>query len=475
MRQVRVFVLGGKNMLIAKKPAKHGLSIIIVGCGKVGLTLIEQLVKEGHDITIIDQNAKKVQEVASTYDVMGITGNGASHRVQMDAGIASANLLIAVTESDELNLLCCTVANQVANCSTIARVRTPDYSGEAAYLRDKLGLAMIINPELEAAKEISRILYLPTALEVNSFAHGQAELIKIQIPENNILDGISVSMLSKKINTSVLICGIERNGAMYIPSGDSLLLGGDKISFVAPKGHGRFFLEDIGIKTNQVKSTMIIGGSKAAYYLAKQLLPMGVSVKIVEQDLKRCETLSELLPKATIINGDGTDEELLEEEGIDSIESFVPLTGIDEENILLTLHAKQISNAKVITKINRMNFKDVISRLDLGSVVYPRYITSEAIVAYVRAKKDSMGSNIETLYHMFDSRAEAIEFRVNEPSAVTNIPLMNLSLKDNLLICFISRNGSILIPSGSDSIQVGDTVMVVTTHTGFNDLRDILK
>ncbi len=220
---------------------------------------------------------------------------------------------------------------------------------------------------------------------------------------------------------------------------------------------------------------MIIGGSKAAYYLAKQLLPMGVSVKIVEQDLKRCEALSELLPKATIINGDGTDEDLLEEEGIDSIESFVPLTGIDEENILLTLHAKQISKAKVITKINRMNFKDVISRLDLGSVVYPRYIISETIVAYVRAKKDSMGSNIETLYHMFDSRAEAIEFRVNELSAVTDIPLMDLSLKDNLLICFISRNGSILIPTGSDSIQVGDTVMVVTTHTGFNDLQDILK
>ena len=286
---------------------------------------------------------------------------------------------------------------------------------------------------------------------------------------------MSVAMLSKKINTSVLICGIERSGAMYIPSGDSLLLGGDKISFVAPKGHGRFFLEDIGIKTNQVKSTMIIGGSKAAYYLAKQLLPMGVSVKIVEQDLKRCEALSELLPKATIINGDGTDEDLLEEEGIDSIESFVPLTGIDEENILLTLHAKQISKAKVITKINRMNFKDVISRLDLGSVVYPRYIISETIVAYVRAKKDSMGSNIETLYHMFDSRAEAIEFRVNELSAVTDIPLMDLSLKDNLLICFISRNGSILIPTGYDSIQVGDTVMVVTTHTGFNDLQDILK
>ena len=462
-------------MLKARKPVNQGLHIIIVGGGKVGITLIEQLCKEGHDITIIDQDAKKVQEIANLYDVMGVPGNGASYRTQMEADIISADLLVAVTESDELNLLCCTVATQVANCSTIARVRTPDYSSETGYLRDKLGLAMIINPELEAAREIARILYLPSALEVNSFAHGQAELIKIKIPENNILDGMNISMLSQRVKTNVLICAIERDGNVYIPSGDSLLLQGDCISFVTSKGKGRFFLEDIGIKTNQVKSTMIIGGSGAAYYLATQLLNVGVSVKIIETDLKRCEMLSERLPKAIIINGDGTDEELLKEEGIDSVESFVPLTGIDEENILLTLHAKLISKAKVITKINRMNFRDVINRLDLGSVVYPRYITSEAIIAYVRAKKDSMNSNIETLYHMFDSRVEAIEFRVNESSDVTDIPLMNLSLKDNLLISFISRNGNILIPTGQDSIQVGDTVMVVTTHTGFNDLQDILK
>ena len=220
---------------------------------------------------------------------------------------------------------------------------------------------------------------------------------------------------------------------------------------------------------------MIIGGGKAAYYLAKQLLNMGISVKIIENDRERCEELSILLPKAIIINGDGTDTELLKEEGIEYAESFVALTGIDEENILLTLHARQVSNAKVITKINRITFHDVISNLDLGSVVYPRYITSEAIIAYVRAKQNSMGSNIETLYHMFDHRVEAIEFRVDEESKVTNIPLMNLSLKKDLLISFINRSGSIIIPSGQDCIQVGDTVMIVTTHTGFNDILDILE
>lgn len=462
-------------MLKSKTLKQAGLNIIIVGCGKVGITLIEQLVQEGHDITIIDRNSQKVQEVANLYDVMGIAGNGASYSVQMEAGIKDTDLIIAVTESDELNLLCCTVAKQVGNCAAIARVRTPDYSKEAGYLREKLGLTLIINPELEAAKEIARILYLPTALEVNSFAHGQAELIKFKIPEVNVLNGITVAFLGKNITNDILICAVERNGKVYIPDGDFLMLAGDVISFVASKSVARTFLEDIGFNTRQVKDTMIIGGSKAAYYLASLLLQMGISVKIIENDRNRCEELSIQLPRAVIINGDGTDEELLKEEGIESIESFVPLTGIDEENILLTLHARQVSDAKVITKINRINFKNVISSLDLGSVVYPRYITSEAIIAYVRAKKNSMNSNIETLYHMFDHRVEAIEFRIDEVSDITSVPLRDLNLKKDLLISFISRNGSILIPSGQDCIEVGDTVMIVTTHTGFNNIQDVLR
>lgn len=250
---------------------------------------------------------------------------------------------------------------------------------------------------------------------------------------------------------------------------------GDIISFVATRKIVRSFLKEIGFKTHQVKNTMIIGGGKAAYYLAKQLISMGISVKIIEINRERCEELSILLPKAIIINGDGTDQELLKEEGIERTESFIALTGIDEENILLTLHARQVSNAKVITKINRITFKDVINHLDLGSVVYPRYITSEAIIAYVRAKRNSMDSNIETLYHMFDHQVEAIEFRVYEDSKVTGTPLMNLPLKKNLLVSFINRNGSIIIPSGQDSIQVGDSVMIVTTHTGFKDILDILE
>lgn len=454
----------------------QGLGIIIVGCGKVGSTLIEQLSKEGHDITIIDKNAQKVQELTNLYDIMGIVGNGASYSTQMEAGIEETDLIIAVTDSDELNLLCCTVAKRVGNCAAIARVRTPDYSKEVNYLREKLGLAMIINPELEAAKEMARILYLPTTLEVNSFAHGQAELIKFKIPEGNVLDGVEIMSLGRSISTKVLICAVERDGEVYIPSGNTKLHKDDVISVVASRKLVKSFLEDIGFRTKRVRDTMIIGGGKAAYYLAVQLLHMGISVKIIESDRERCEELSALLPKAIIINGDGTDEELLKEEGIEETQSFVPLTGIDEENIMLTLYARQVSDAKVITKLNRIQFRDVIGQLDLGSVIYPRYITSEAIIAYVRAKKDSKNSNnIETLYHMFDHRVEAIEFLVEKESEVTDIPLMDLSLKKNLLISFINRNGTIIIPGGNDCIKVGDTVMIVTTHTGFNGIRDILK
>lgn len=463
--------------IISRRNTVRGLRIIIVGCGKVGRTLVEQLSKEGHDITIVDRDAEKVQTISSLYDVMGVTGNGASYSVQMDAGIEDTDLLVAVTDSDELNLLCCTVAKRVGNCAAIARVRTPDYSIEARYLREKLGLAMIINPELEASQEIGRILYLPTALEVNSFAHGQAEMIKIKVPESNMLAGKKIVQVGREVEflDKILICAVERGEKVYIPSGDFQIEAGDIVSFVAPRMQAKVFLERIGFKTNQVKNCMIIGGGKAAYYLAKQLLHMGISVKIIENDKKRCEELSVLLPKAVIINGNGSDEELLKEEGITRIESFVPLTGIDEENIMLTMYARHVSNAKVITKINRIAFREVINSLDLGSVIYPRYITSEAIIAYVRAKKDSMDSNIETLYHMFNSRVEAIEFRVYKKSAVTGIPLMNLNLKSNLLISFINRNGDIIIPSGHDTIEVGDTVMIVTTHTGFNDLQDILK
>ena len=462
-------------MFRQKKAVKQGLRIIIVGCGKVGSTLVEILSNEGNDITIIDKNPQKLESLTNTFDVMGIEGNGASFTTQEEAGIKNADLMIAVTNSDELNLLCCTVAKQVGNCATIARVRTPEYNKEVQYLTDQLGLAMIINPEFEVAKEISRILYLPSALEVSSFAHGQAELIKFKIYEDSKLNEVRISELSGVIKTKILICAIERDDKVFIPSGNDRILSGDIISFVTPRKQVKDFFTQIGVKSSKIKEVMIIGGGKAAYYLSNMLLNMGMSVKIIETNKNRCEELSLLLPKAIIINGDGTNEELLKEEGIATAQAFIPLTGIDEENIILTLYAKQVSGAKVITKINRINFRGVISKLDLGSIVYPRYITSEAIIAYVRAKRASMNSNIEALYHMYDHRVEAIEFLIDKESAATGQTLANLPLKKSLIIALINRSGKIFMPSGSDSLMVGDSVMIVTTHTGFNTIQDILE
>lgn len=454
-----------------------GLQITIVGAGKVGTALTEQLSREGHDITVIDKDSSTIEEITSTYDVMGYVGNGSNFMSLHNTGIESCDLFIAVTDSDELNLLCCTFAKRVSNCNTIARVRTPDYSSETKYLCDKLELAMIINPELESARDIARILYLPAALEVNSFAHGLAEIMSFKIQDDSELLGLKLSDLgSKDYMNGVLVCAVERENEIMIPTGNYEFQVGDKVSFVAIRSSLRYFLSKMHFKSKSVKNCMIVGGGNLSFYLANELIKSGISVKIIENDSKRCEELSILLPKAIIINADGTDEDLLKEEGIETVESFVPLTGIDEENILLSMHAKNTSDAKVVTKIDHVNFKTTINKLDLGSVFYPRYITSDAIIAYVRARSASKDiNNIETLYHMYDSRIEAIEFRVDKKSRITEVPISQLQLKDNLLICLINRKDKLIIPSGSTKINMNDSVIIVTTHSGFNDITDILE
>jgi trk system potassium uptake protein TrkA len=460
-------------MLMGKK----GLKIIVVGAGKVGDTLVNRLAEEGHDLVIIDKNVDRLTELANLCDCMGIIGNGASHEVLEEAGIATADLFISVTESDELNLLCCTIAKQFnKNLATIARVRNPDYGKEIPYLRSKLSLEMIINPEYEAAVEAARILFLPAAISINSFAHGSAELVKIKIPEGNVLDGKTIAYLGSNYTNDLVIVGVERGDEVTIPNGSFELSAGDIISFVATRKVCHSFLKSIGFKTNSVRSTIIIGGGKSAYYLADQLIKTGIDVKLIEKDPERCEELSDLLPKATIINGDGINESLLEESGIRDVDSVVALTGIDEENIMLTLFARQISkDIKSVTKINKISFTDVINRLDLGSVIYPKLITSEAIITYARARQASIGSNVEVMYHLFDERAEAIEFKVKEPSSATGKQLKDMKLKPNTLVSFINRSGKIIIPKGNDSIEVGDSVMIVTKNKGFTTLTDIVR
>lgn len=451
------------------------MKIIIVGCGKVGITLAEQLNEEHHDITLIDKNAAVLSAVTERIDVMGVVGNGAVYKVQMDAGIQDTDLLIATTNSDELNMLCCLIAKKAGGCHTIARIRNPEYHAEIGYIREELGLSMAINPEMAAALEISRLLKFPTAINIDTFAKGRIEILKFIVPEHSVLEGMRVHEVFSKLHCNVLICAIERGSQVIIPGGDVLIQTGDKISFIAPATESNEFFKHVGIENNTVKTAMFVGGGKLTYYLAKLLENTKIQIKIIEQNLERCNELSELLPKAMIIHGDGSDQDLLLQEGIGQTEAFAALTGFDEENIMLSLYAASQSKAKLITKVNRIAFENVIGSMNLGSVIYPKLITADSILQYVRAMQNSMGSNVETLYKIVANRVEALEFRVsNEPSLV-GIPIEKLQLKENLLIACINRGGRIRNPRGRDTLEPGDTVIIVTTVKGLNDLKDILK
>lgn len=451
------------------------MQIIIVGCGKVGCTLAEQLSQEGHDISVIDTNEQIVEEISYNFDTMGVVGNGASYTTQMEAGIEKAQLLIAVTGSDELNLLCCLIARKAGNCKSIARVRSPIYSKEISFIKEELGLAMIINPEYEAASEITRLLRFPSAINIDTFYKGRVELLSFTVEENSVLADLKVKEISNRLKCDVLICTIERGEEVMIPNGDFIIHEQDIVSIIAPHNKASYFFQKIGVIINPVKNAMLIGGGALSYYLSKQLVKYGINVKIIEQNRQRCEELTELLPEAMIIHGDGTDQALLIEEGIEETESFAALTGMDEENILLSLYARSKTKGKLVTKVNRIAFDEVINGLKLGSVIYPKYITAEYIVRYVRALNNSIGSNVETLYRLKKNKAEALAFNVNEGSKLIGVPLEELNLKDNLLICSINRNGRIITPNGQDIIQGGDHVIVVTTNLGLHDLGDILR
>ena len=449
--------------------------IIIVGCGKVGRTLAEQLQEEDTDITLVDISQQKLTSLCDDVDAMGVLGNGASINVLMEAGVETADILIAVTGSDELNLLCCLIAQKAGHCQTIARVRNPIYSKEIGFIKERLGVTMFINPELAAAQEISRVLHFPSALKIDTFARGRVELVKFKVLPEFHLNGMSISRLKEKFNCDILICAAESPNSVSIPGGDYEIHDGDILSVMAPPKNTASFFKKIGMKTSQVKNAIIIGGGTISYYLSQALLDMKIDVKIIEKDKDKCETLSELLPDATIINGDGTDRSLLMEEGLMQAEAFVTLTNLDEENVFLSLFAKNLSHAKVVAKVNRLAFDDVIDSLDLGSVIYPKYITADSILQYVRAMQNTIGSNVETLYHILDNQAEALEFSICENCPAAGIPLAELPLKKNLLVGCINRHGSIRIPRGSDTIQPGDTVIIVTTNKGLRDISDILE
>lgn len=451
------------------------MDIIIVGCGKVGYTLVENLNGENHNIVVIDENEEKVKSITDDLDAMGIVGNGVSYQTLKEAGISHADLLIAVTGSDEQNLLCCVIARKAGHCKAIARVRNPIYNNERSFLRNELGLAMIINPELAAASEIARIFQFPSAVKIDTFSKGRIELLHFRVTENCLLNNYELVHIRTTLKCDVLVCIVTRGDQVFIPRGDFVFKEGDVVAIVSTPPKASEFFRKIGIGAGRVHTAMIVGGGTIAYYLAKRLLAVGIDTKIIDRNPDRCENLSELLPKATVICGDGTDEKLLIQEGLKSVDGFAALTGLDEENILLSLFAKKESRSKVVTKINRINFNSVLGDMRLDSITYPRLLTADVIVKYARSMNESLNSNVENLYKLEGGRAEALEFFIKEPSSVTDTPLEKLRFKKNLLICSITRNGQPIIPGGRDEIKVGDLVVVVTTHSRLNDIKDILE
>ncbi|MBQ8739397.1 MAG: Trk system potassium transporter TrkA [Clostridia bacterium] len=451
------------------------MNIIIVGCGRVGETLAEKLNGDGNNVTIIDMSATKVKNIANKYDIMGIVGNGATHSVQLEAGIDTADLLIAVTNSDELNLLCCMVAKKTGNCQTIARVKNPDYSLEAPFLKDELGLAMVINPEYVSAQEIARVLKFPSAIKIETFAKGRVELIKFKLPRNSRIVGMSVKEVIMKLKCDVLVCTIERGDEAYIANGDFVFEEKDIISIIASHKNATDFFDKIDYKGNTIKNVIVAGGNLITHYLCNIMEHSGISMKIIEKDRAVCEELCTQWKNVDVINGDTADKELLLEEGIANTDAFVALSNFDEENIVLSLFAQSAETGKIITKINRIDYDNVLDRLELDTIISPKNVTSDMILRYVRATQNTIGSNVETLYNIIRDEVEAAEFIVKDDSEITNIPLCELKLKSNVLVATILRDGNVIIPRGSDKILVGDAVVIVSKLMALHDITDILK
>ncbi len=451
------------------------MRIIIVGCGKVGDLLTSYISKEGHDVVVVDTDQALIEDIVNEYDVMGVVGNGASRAVQLEAGADKANLLIAVTASDELNLMCCLVARKLGTRHAIARVRNPEYSEQIQFMRGEFGLSMAVNPEYDAAKEIVRILRFPAALKVDTFCKGRVDLVEVKIDENHPLCGRPLRELASCLGVNVLVCAVKRGDAVTIPSGDFTPLAGDTIHITASHNDLVSFFKKLGVMDKRIRSVMLIGGGNLAYHTAKMLESAGIDVKLIERDTDRATQLAELLPKAMIINGDGTDSDLLLEEGLDGVDALVSLTGIDEENIIISMFASKRNVDKVITKVSRPSVTKLLSSIGLECIVSPKSLTANNILRYLRGLEHSDNSIIQTLYKIVDDQAEAIEFVAAEGFDALGVPIREMKIKKNILLACIIRGNKVIYPHGDDTIELGDTVIVVAkSEAAVHDLDDIL-
>ncbi len=449
------------------------MKIIIVGDGKVGYTLSENLSKEGHDITIIDNQKHVLKKSIDSLDVIAIKGNGASYAVQKNAGISDADLLIAATSTDEVNMICCLIAKKLGAKHTIARIRNPEYNEQLKMMKQEMGLSMVVNPELATAIEISRLVSFPSAINIGTFADGKVSLIEYRIEAGNPLVGKAISTLKERYTSRIIICAVNRGSDIHIPKGDFVIAAGDTIHIAGSHKSINDFLHSLGQSEKKIKSVMIVGGGLIAFYLSRMLIDSGIQVKIIEKKEFKCEYLCETLPEALIIYGDGTDKELLDAEGITYTDAFIALTDMDEENLIMSMYAAYKGVSKVITKINRIEYTNVIKKAGIDRVISPKYIAANEIVRYVRSMESMGGGSIKTLYRIIGQQAEMIEFVATSGTHYLNIPINDLPIKKNLLITTIVRGENVIIPKGKNCIMEGDTVIVVTTMKLLDDLNQI--
>lgn len=451
------------------------MRIIVVGCGKIGTAVISRFVKEGHNVVAIDNDAVKLAALSNIYDIICVCGNGADNDTLAQAGVNKADVLIAVTGSDELNMLSCFIARRMGARHTVSRIRNPEYNDVSfGFLKKELHLSLALNPERLAAKEIFNILKLPSAASIETFCSEKFEMIELRLKENSVLNGVKLCDLKKQVASDFLVCAVQRGEEVFIPDGNFSLSDGDMIAITAASTEIPKLFKEIKLTQNRARNIIILGASKVSYYLAQMLIKSGNSVKIIEKDEKRATEFSKALPKATIINGDGTDRDLLLEEGLDSADAFITLTGLDEVNILLSIYASNLNVKKVVTKVNSAELAQLAGKLGIDTIISPKTIVADTLSSYTRALSHSRDSRVETVYNLMNDTIEAIEFQVGEDFAFKGIPLSQLKTKKDTLIAGILRDGKIIIPGGNDCILAGDRVVVISNGKSLDQLSDIM-
>jgi len=452
------------------------MKIAVAGYGKVGKTIVSLLAKENHDVVVIDNNAEHIEEAQNDHDIMCVFGNGATRSIQLEAGVPDADIVIAVTGVDEVNLLCCVIAKKLGAKKTIARMRNPEYMDEINMIRDVIGIDLVINPELSAAREIFSVLRFPGLLNIEKFAKGRVELAELSLTSNSPLAGLSLNEIWNRYHVKVLICAVRRDGEVYIPNGDFVLQAEDRIGFSAEPDQALLFLKNADIPIHPPKNVIIVGGGRITYFLTQMLRIIHVNPVVIESNPDICRSLSDAFPNSIVINGDGADRDLLQEEGIRTADAFIANTGTDEVNALLSIYATAQNVPKVVTKVSRISVVDLIGESTIGSVISPKDISASYVVSYVRAMENSgSSSSVETLYRIVNGEVEALEFIVKEDDPkIVGVTLEAMSMKPDILICAIIRKNHVKIPNGKDCFMAGDHVIVVTKQKQLSDLRNIL-